>query len=96
MPNAIPTDSKAIILRKAVSHIHHLEGLLRKAGINPGGSKGPVLTPSSWDEEGERADGGEEEDENGDVEMEKEKWDDERDEEKNYGRSLSTRRKSRH
>lgn len=33
LPSAIPTDSKAIILRKAVSHITRLEALLAKAGI---------------------------------------------------------------
>lgn len=33
MPSSIPTDSKAIILRKAVGHITHLETLLRKHGI---------------------------------------------------------------
>lgn len=33
LPSAIPTDSKAIILRKAVSHITRLEALLHKAGI---------------------------------------------------------------
>jgi hypothetical protein len=35
LPSSIPTDSKAIILRKAVSHIQQLEGLLRRAGIEP-------------------------------------------------------------
>lgn len=34
LPSAIPTDSKAIILRKAVSHIKQLEDAMRKHGIN--------------------------------------------------------------
>ncbi|BEJ16428.1 hypothetical protein CspHIS471_0510330 [Cutaneotrichosporon sp. HIS471] len=34
LPSAIPTDSKAIILRKAVSHIKQLEEAMRKHGIN--------------------------------------------------------------
>ncbi|CAD6580547.1 MAG: hypothetical protein TREMPRED_002774 [Tremellales sp. Tagirdzhanova-0007] len=37
LPSAISTDSKAIILRKAVAHITHLEGLLREAGIGYAG-----------------------------------------------------------
>lgn len=34
LPTSIPTDSKAIILLKAVSHIQHLEGLLRRSDIS--------------------------------------------------------------
>lgn len=34
LPSAIPTDSKAIILRKAVSHIKHMEDAMRKHGIS--------------------------------------------------------------
>jgi hypothetical protein len=83
LPGALPTDSKAIILRKAVEHIKHIEGMLHKAGVNPNtnaggsatsGGSGPALTPSSWDEDGEEG--------RGDVDMEdrepRGKWDDER------------------
>ena len=73
LPNSIPTDSKAIVLRKAVSHIGHLESLLRKSGINMAGahnssSGGSVLTPASWDEEG-GAELGEGEGDDDDLEM---------------------------
>ncbi|KAK1922990.1 hypothetical protein DB88DRAFT_511561 [Papiliotrema laurentii] len=90
LPNSVPTDSKAIILRKAVSHISHLESLLRKAGINSSsGSAAPVLTPSSWDEDGDRVDGVEGDvgiEDDGDVEMDKGKWEDEEDDEEKQGR----------
>ena len=33
LPTAIAADSKAIILRKAVAHIHYLEDALRRQGI---------------------------------------------------------------
>jgi len=48
-PSSIPTDSKAIILRKAVLHINHLEGLLRDAGIGYAGP--PTPTRGDWGEE---------------------------------------------
>ncbi|WWC92184.1 uncharacterized protein L201_007138 [Kwoniella dendrophila CBS 6074] len=34
LPSSLPTDSKAIILRKAVSHITYLEDLVRRSGID--------------------------------------------------------------
>ncbi|KAK8850433.1 hypothetical protein IAR55_004351 [Kwoniella newhampshirensis] len=45
LPSALPTDSKAIILRKAVAHITHLEMILRRSGVSysnspPGGMTG--------------------------------------------------------
>ncbi|KAK4688636.1 hypothetical protein P7C73_g1482, partial [Tremellales sp. Uapishka_1] len=61
LPSAIPTDSKAIVLRKAVTHIQQLESLLAKAGLMyPGSSgqrtavasptaSGSVGTTATWD-----------------------------------------------
>ncbi|OCF31743.1 hypothetical protein I316_06550 [Kwoniella heveanensis BCC8398] len=34
LPSSLPTDSKAIVLRKAVAHIAHLESVLRRSGVN--------------------------------------------------------------
>ena len=33
LPMSTPTDSKAVVLRKAVAHVNHLETLLNHAGI---------------------------------------------------------------
>ncbi|WRT70587.1 uncharacterized protein IL334_007585 [Kwoniella shivajii] len=33
LPSSLPTDSKAIILRKAVAHITHLESIVRRSGL---------------------------------------------------------------
>ncbi|WWC98700.1 hypothetical protein V866_005593 [Kwoniella sp. B9012] len=46
IPSFLPTDSKAIILRKAVSHITHLENIIRRSGLTysdspPPGGGGP-------------------------------------------------------
>lgn len=86
LPNSIPTDSKAIVLRKAVTHITQLENLLRKAGIavtgpNNNSGSGSVLTPASWDDDGAAdLDGGEVDGDDDDVEMEADgkpvKWED--------------------
>lgn len=63
---------------------------MRKAGINSSsGSAAPVLTPSSWDEDGDRVDGVEGDvgiEDDGDVEMDKGKWEDEEDDEEKQGR----------
>ena len=59
LPSSIPTDSKAVVLRKAVAHIVALESRLRKAGVNvgtTGARSGSPLAPSwkeyEMDEEG--------------------------------------------
>lgn len=66
LPSSIPTDSKAIILRKAVSHITHLEALLRKAGIPIAPSPPGLNRGDSGSTRGEEED---EEDDSNDVVM---------------------------
>ena len=49
LPSAVPTDSKAVVLQKAVAHIMTLESRLRKARAGAG-IQGPSGSPlaSSW------------------------------------------------
>ncbi|WVW80971.1 hypothetical protein I302_102962 [Kwoniella bestiolae CBS 10118] len=52
IPSSLPTDSKAIILRKAVSHITHLEDIIRRSGItysdSPPGLGPPHPLSEGW------------------------------------------------
>ncbi|WVR08507.1 hypothetical protein IAU60_005562 [Kwoniella sp. DSM 27419] len=53
LPSSLPTDSKAIILRKAVAHITHLENILRGSGVaypDSPSSNRAVESPSWADE----------------------------------------------
>ncbi|WWC65148.1 uncharacterized protein I303_107762 [Kwoniella dejecticola CBS 10117] len=55
LPSSLPTDSKAIILRKAVSHIAHLENIVRRSGITYSTSP-PGRMVDNWSNEEGRGD----------------------------------------
>lgn len=71
LPSSVPTDSKAIVLRKAVSHILHLEDLLRQNGIPVGPAPTGAQPPNlhRGDSGSTQGDEEENEDEDEDVEM---------------------------
>ncbi|WVF67987.1 hypothetical protein IAT40_002749 [Kwoniella sp. CBS 6097] len=67
LPSSLPTDSKAVVLRKAVAHIAHLETVLRRSGVSYSQSPpGHVAEP--WEVDRDR-----DEDEERDV-----KWEEDR------------------
>lgn len=54
LPTSLTTDSKAVILRKAVSRISYLEGLLQKNNISFSNDAASSGGPCEQDQEGKK------------------------------------------